>query len=98
MEKFEERQGVADLVFLKPADEMPAESRWEQRNLGPRFLDAAFAKQLLSRVKRRAHLFRLVRFGNGDQLDISRRATALFRGIRDLRSDAFQVFGDRFHI
>ena len=62
VEKLEERKRMPDLVLLQSADEMPARARGQQWDFRARLLDAAFAKELLSGVERRANLFRLVGF------------------------------------
>ena len=76
---------------------MPAGRGWQQWNLGARFLDAAFAEELLAGIKRSADFFGFVGFGNRHQLNIVGRATAFLRGLDDLRPNALEVFRDIFH-
>lgn len=97
MEKFEQRQGVTDLVPLQSTDKMPARRGGQQRNFRTRFLDATLAEQLLTGIESEPHLFGFVRFGNRDELDFVDRTTCLFRRVSDLGSDSLQVFSDVFH-
>jgi len=97
VEKFEERQGVSNFVPLQSPDEMPPRGGGQQRNFRARFLDPAFAEQLLARIKREAHLLGLVRFGNGHEFDLFERAAGLLRSFRDLCPDALEISRDVFH-
>ena len=62
VEKFEERQRVTNFVFLEMPHEMPAQVRRQLRNLGARFLHAAFTENLLPAFMSRAHFFGVVGF------------------------------------
>src|SRR5438045_1965387 len=98
VERFEERQGVPDLIALQSTDEMPARRRRKQRDFRARFLDAALAEELLTGIERGPDLFGVVGFGNRDQLDVVGRTRALVRRLADPRPDALEVLGDVLHV
>ena len=78
-------------------DKMPVDVRRQLRNLGARFLNAAFTEQSLPGFDRLLHFLSWMRLGDGDQLNVISRSARFRRGPGDLRPDALQIFRDRTH-
>ena len=62
------------------ADEVPAQTRGEQRDLGLRFLHPALAEDQLPGFGHLADRLGIVRLRDGDEFDRFRRAARLARG------------------
>src|SRR5439155_12409476 len=91
------RKGVPNLVLRQASDEMPAQPRGEERDLGPRFLHAAVAEKCLARPERGLHFLGSMRLRDRDQLDVVRGAPALLRSRCDLLVHELKIGGDFFH-
>ena len=92
-----QRQRVPDLIFLEMTNEMPSQIRRQLRNFYSRFLNTTFAKYTLSRLDRFSHPLGIVRLGDRDQFDRTRRATSFCRGPRDLFVHTREIFGNQVH-
>src|SRR5437588_783068 len=78
-------------------NEMPAQMRWQQRDLGARFLDFAFTKYELSASYGFADFFGIMRFRNGDQLNFLRAPPGRVRGLFYFAPHFFEPFRSFTH-
>jgi hypothetical protein len=97
VQELEKGQGVADLVLLEMADEVPPCAGGRQWDLRSRLLHAALAKQELPGFHGLSHRFRRVGFRNRDELDFIDRSAGPRGGGSDLVVDLLQTFGEIGH-
>jgi hypothetical protein len=96
VDRVEQRDCIARLVRLEPADEVEPDagiSIAKRRPLRLRFLHLVLGEVAVARFEQRPYRLGFVGLGDGDQLDLVRRSAGERGGAGDPAAHLFEPFG-----